>query len=172
MNDADERHGGQDASASPAASDVPAQFTHINERGEAKMVDITGKQPTQRRALARCRVTLAREALRALVEDRDGEIILSEARVVGINAAKRTSRLIPLCHPILVGDVFVNFNVDDAGVEIEALSACAMAALSIVGALRTFEPRASIGSLTLWEKTGGRSGHWQRPLDVTSAEGG
>ena len=80
----------------------------------------------------------------------------------------------------------MNFIVDDAGVdveavaeafertglEMEALTACAIAALSIVGALRAFEPKASIGSLTLWEKTGGRSGHWQRPADETSAEGG
>lgn len=185
MSGADGSHGAADSSASPPTTERPAQFTHVNERGQANMVDITVKQPTQRRALARCRVALAREALRALTDERDGNVILSEARVVGINAAKRTSSLIPLCHPILVQDVFVNFNVDDGGVEIEAvaeafertglemeaLSACAMAALSIVGALRTFEPKASIESLTLWEKTGGRSGHWQRPPDETTVEG-
>ena len=103
MNDADERHGGQDASASPAASDVPAQFTHINERGEAKMVDITGKQPTQRRALARCRVTLAREAFDAVILDmQHGALDFAGASQAILAVALAEGRALPdaihLCH--------------------------------------------------------------------------
>lgn len=124
-------------------------------------------------------MVLAREALDVLADHEEADRIFGEARAVGILAAKRTWRLIPLCHPILVGDVSLDFRIVDGfveveavaeafertGVEMEALTACAGAALSIVGALRKFEPNAMIGALTLWEKTGGRSGLWQRSAD-------
>ena len=94
-------------------------------------------------------------------------------------AAKRTSRLIPLCHPIHVDGLSLDFEVgvgvvhvhavaeafERTGLEMEALTACAVAALSIVGEFRKFEPKATIGELALWEKSGGRSGDWRRPPD-------
>ena len=97
-------------------------------------------------------------------------------------AAKRTSRLIPLCHPIKVDHVDLALRVVEGGVEIEAiaeafertglemeaLTACAIAALSIVGAFRKFEPKPTIGDLTLWEKSGGRSGNWMRSPDAST----
>jgi cyclic pyranopterin phosphate synthase len=101
------------------------------------------------------------------------------ARVAGIQAAKRTSDLIPLCHPLLVGSVFVNFTIEDTwieieaqvetvdrtGVEMEALTACSVAALTIYDMCKSADRAMTIGELALWEKTGGRSGIYRRPVD-------
>jgi len=102
--------------------------------------------------------------------------VLAVARVAGIQAAKRTPDLIPLCHPLLVGSVFVNFTIDDdwieieaqvetvdrTGVEMEALTACSIAALTIYDMCKSADRTLSITDLTLWEKTGGRSGIYRR----------
>ena len=168
-------------SVGPSASDGLVKLSHVNEHGTANMVDITGKQPSERRAVARCQVTLAPGARGLLAIEREASRIFAEARAVGIMAAQRTSTIIPLCHPIHVDGLSLDFAVasgvvdvravaeafERTGLEMEALVACAVAALSIVGELRKFEPRATIGSLTLWEKSGGRSGHWQRSPDVS-----
>ena len=162
-----------------SASAPRVKLTHVNEHGAANMVDITAKQPSERRAVARCQVTLASGALDYLADERDANRVFSEARAVGIMAAKRTSRLIPLCHPIHVDGLSLDFEVgvgvvhvhavaeafERTGLEMEALTACAVAALSIVGEFRKFEPKATIGELALWEKSGGRSGDWRRPPD-------
>ena len=121
-------------------------LTHLDPLGRARMVDVTPKEATHRRAMARCRVFMEPETTslvaRGAVSKGD---VLAVARVAGIQAAKRTPDLIPLCHPLLVGSVFVNFHIDDAfvevetqvetvdrtGVEMEALTACAVAALTI-----------------------------------------
>jgi cyclic pyranopterin phosphate synthase len=150
-------------------------LTHLDERGNARMVDVTGKPPTHRRATARCRVAADPVALRDLLRDGYGELV-SSARLAGIVAAKQTARLIPLCHPIRVDSVSVEVVPGPAGfaitaeaqvfertgVEMEALTACAATALTILAALRESDPRASVEDLTLWEKTGGRSGTWRR----------
>ena len=163
-----------------ASSSAPrVKLTHVNEHGAANMVDITAKQPSERRAVARCQVRLASGALDFLADERDANRVFSEARAVGIMAAKRTSRLIPLCHPIHVDGLALDFKVgvgvvhvravaeafERTGLEMEALTACAVAALSIVGEFRQVEPKATIGELALWEKSGGRSGDWRRPSD-------
>ena len=102
--------------------------------------------------------------------------VLAAARIAAIQAAKRTPDLIPLCHPLLVGSVYVNFTIGDdsievesqvetvdrTGVEMEALTACAVAALTIYDMCKSSDRTMSIGELTLWEKTGGRSGHYRR----------
>lgn len=102
--------------------------------------------------------------------------VLAVARVAGIQAAKQTSNLLPLCHPLLVGSVFVNFRIEDAhvdieaqvdtvdrtGVEMEALTACAIAALTIYDMCKSIDRSMTIGDLALWEKTGGRSGVFRR----------
>ena len=104
--------------------------------------------------------------------------VLAVARVAGIQAAKRTADLIPLCHPLLVGSVLVNFRIEDTyveveaavdtvdrtGVEMEALTACTIAALTIYDMCKSADRGMMIGELALWEKTGGRSGQWRRPL--------
>jgi cyclic pyranopterin phosphate synthase len=102
--------------------------------------------------------------------------VLAVARIAGIQAAKQTSNLIPLCHPLLVGSVYVNFQieechveveaqvdtVDRTGVEMEAMTACAIAALTIYDMCKSIDRSMTIGDLTLWEKSGGRSGTYRR----------
>jgi cyclic pyranopterin phosphate synthase len=150
-------------------------LTHLDARGNARMVDVTGKPVTSRRAVARCRVVADPAAVQALLSRGASEVV-SLARNAAILAAKQTSRLVPLCHPICVDTVAVEvmavaggFEVsgdarvhERTGVEMEALTACAVAALTIVAALLERDPAASVEDLTLWEKSGGRSGDWRR----------
>jgi cyclic pyranopterin phosphate synthase len=153
-------------------------FTHLDPLGRARMVDVTAKDPSHRRAVARCRVnmepaTASKIASGAITK---GDV-LAVARVAGIQAAKQTANMLPLCHPLLVGSVFVNFRieedhvevetqvdtVDRTGVEMEALHACAVAALTIYDMCKSVDRAMTVGELALWEKTGGRSGVWRRP---------
>ena len=152
-------------------------FTHVDPLGRARMVDVTPKEPTHRRAIARCKVfmepdTTAMVANNAVTK---GDV-LAVARVAGIQAAKRTPDLIPLCHQLTIGSVYVNFHLDDdfievesqvetvdrTGVEMEALLACSVAALTIYDMCKSSDRSMTIGELALWEKTGGRSGVWRR----------
>lgn len=153
-------------------------LTHLDPLGRARMVDVTPKEASHRRAMARCRVFMQPETTslvaRGAVSKGD---VLAVARVAGIQAAKRTADLVPLCHPVLVGSVFVNFTIDDAwieieaqvetvdrtGVEMEALTACSVAALTVYDMCKSVDRGMTIGDLTLWEKTGGRSGVYRRP---------
>jgi len=164
---------------------VTAEFTHLDPLGRARMVDVTSKEPSHRRAIARCRVLMMPETASKVAT---GAItkgdVLAVARVAGIQAAKQTPSLIPLCHPLLVGSVFVNFRieedhveveaqvetVDRTGVEMEALTACAVAALTVYDMCKSIDRGMTIGELALWEKTGGRSGHWRREGDHSSLD--
>jgi cyclic pyranopterin phosphate synthase len=151
-------------------------LTHIDESGRARMVDVTAKPLTRRVALARCAVVTAADATTVLRQGPDGLDAVEGARFAGIQAAKQTSSLIPLCHPIRIDRVAVDVVlaphrieisavtevVERTGVEMEALTACAVAALTLVAALFHVDPEASIEELTLWHKSGGRSGHWER----------
>lgn len=155
-------------------------FTHLDPLGRARMVDVTPKEPTHRRATARGRVYMKPETAAAVAR---GAIskgdVLAVARVAGIQAAKRTPDLIPLCHPLLVGGVLVNFRIEDdhieieanvetvdrTGVEMEALTACSVAALTIYDMCKSMDRSMVIGDVTLWEKTGGRSGIYRRAAD-------
>jgi cyclic pyranopterin phosphate synthase len=146
------------------------------------MVDVTPKEQTHRKALARCKImmaaaTTAKVASNAITK---GDV-LGTARIAGIQAAKRTSDLIPMCHPLLVGSVHVNFTIGDdhveveaevetvdrTGVEMEAMTACAVAALTIYDMCKSADRSMSVGSLALWEKSGGSSGTWRRSSDAT-----
>src|SRR5205807_8154086 len=153
-------------------------LTHLDPLGRARMVDVTPKEATHRRAVARGRVYMQPDTTslvaRGAVTKGD---VLAVARVAGIQAAKRTPDLIPLCHPLLVGSVLVNFRIEDTfieveaqvetvdrtGVEMEAMTACAIAALTIYDMCKSADRSMVIGDLALWEKTGGRSGVWRRP---------
>ncbi|MEP6659607.1 MAG: cyclic pyranopterin monophosphate synthase MoaC [Acidimicrobiales bacterium] len=154
-----------------------SELTHLDPLGRARMVDVTPKEATHRRAVARCKVFMDPQTT-VLVANREvkkGDV-LAVARVAGIQAAKRTSDLIPLCHPLLVGSVVVNFEIEDdhiaveaqvdtidrTGVEMEALHACAVAALTIYDMCKSADRSMVIGELALWEKTGGRSGTYRR----------
>lgn len=152
-------------------------FSHLDPHGRARMVDVTPKEPTHRRAIARCKVMMSPQTTAAIAnrEVKKGDV-LAVARVAGIQAAKRTSDVIPLCHPLLVGAVHVNFDIGDdhvaieaqvetierTGVEMEALHACAVAALTIYDMCKSADREMVIGELTLWEKTGGRQGPYRR----------
>ena len=148
-------------------------LTHLDPLGRARMVDVTPKDVTYRRAIARGRVHMTPETAslvaRGAITKGD---VLSVARVAGIQAAKRTSDLIPLCHPLMIGGVYVNFRIEDdfieietqvetvdrTGVEMEALTACSVAALTIYDMCKSADRSMVIGEIALWEKTGGRSG--------------
>jgi cyclic pyranopterin phosphate synthase len=155
-------------------------LTHLDPLGRARMVDVTPKEPTHRRAIARGRVYMQPETAslvaRGAISKGD---VLAVARVAGIQAAKRTPDLIPLCHPLLVGSVLVNFRIEDdfieveaqvetidrTGVEMEAMTACSIACLTIYDMCKSADRAMVIGDLTLWEKTGGRSGTYRRPAE-------
>src|SRR5437879_10287494 len=155
-------------------------LTHLDPLGRARMVDVTPKEATHRRALARCKVFMKPETVNkvASTEISKGDV-LQVARVAGIQAAKQTPNLIPLCHPLLVGSVYVNFTladdhievecqvdtVDRTGVEMEALTACSIAALTIYDMCKSTDRSMMVSELTLWEKTGGRSGTYRRALE-------
>ena len=143
------------------------------------MVDVTPKDATHRRALARCKVFMQPETTAMIANNAvtKGDV-LAAARIAGIQAAKRTAEMIPLCHPLLVGAVQINFNIGDdnveveaqvetvdrTGVEMEALHAATIAALTIYDMCKSTDRGMVIGDVALWEKTGGRSGQWRRPV--------
>jgi cyclic pyranopterin phosphate synthase len=156
-----------------------SQFTHLDESGNAHMVDVTAKSATARRAVARCTVSMLPETA-AAISSKDipkGDVIAA-ARIAGIMAAKRTSDMIPLCHPLQIGAVRIDFEVGDSsvaieaqvdtvdrtGVEMEALHACSVAALTIYDMCKSADKTMSIEGLTLWEKTGGKSGPYRRAV--------
>lgn len=144
------------------------------------MVDVTPKDATHRRALARCKVFMQPDTTAMIANNAvtKGDV-LAAARIAGIQAAKRTAEMIPLCHPLLVGSVQVNFQlgddsvgveaqvetVDRTGVEMEALHAAMIAALTIYDMCKSMDRSMVIGDLALWEKTGGKAGQWRRPVE-------
>lgn len=152
-------------------------LTHLDPLGRARMVDVTPKEPTHRRAIARGKVFMTAETTSLIARGAlaKGDV-LAVARVAGIQAAKRTPDLIPLCHPLLVGSVLVNFRIEDTfiqveaqvetvdrtGVEMEALTACSVACLTIYDMCKSADRSMEIGEIALWEKTGGRSGAYRR----------
>ena len=156
----------------------PGRLTHTDESGHARMVDVSAKDVTVREARASGRVLLSAEAIAAL---RAGQVpkgdALAVARIAGIQAAKRTPDLVPLCHPIAIHAVTVDLRVaDDAveisatvrtadrtGVEMEALTSVAVAALALIDMVKAVDPAAVISDVRVEEKTGGKTGPWRRP---------
>jgi cyclic pyranopterin phosphate synthase len=155
------------------------RLTHLDSTGRARMVDVGDKPVSERRALARAVVRVSAETSRAV---RDGDApkgdVLGVARIAGIQAAKRTAELIPLCHPLPLSFVGVEAEVDtdrgeivltaeartvgQTGVEMEALTAAAVAALTVYDMVKGIERGAEIAEVVLLEKSGGRSGEWRR----------
>lgn len=156
-----------------------AELTHIDEHGNARMVDVGAKHATAREAVARARVQMAPATLELLRSGahKKGDV-LAVARIAGIQGAKKTADLIPLCHPLMLESVEVSFKLDDAlpgvevtascrltgktGVEMEALTAAAVAALTIYDMCKAVDRGMQVLDLGLLEKAGGRSGAWQR----------
>jgi cyclic pyranopterin phosphate synthase len=152
-------------------------LSHVDPSGRVRMVDVGGKGVTDREAIAQGRVSVGRAALRAI---REGKVTkgdpLQTARLAGILAAKRTSELIPLCHPLVLTLVDVDIKPakdgyliesrvrtsGQTGVEMEALTAVAVAALTIYDMLKALDKTMVIGDIVVLEKKGGRSGHYVR----------
>jgi cyclic pyranopterin phosphate synthase len=157
------------------------ELTHLDVSGRARMVDVGDKPATERRAVARAVVRVSPDTARAVL---DGDAlkgdVLGVARIAGIQAAKRTSELIPLCHPLALSFVGVDGEIDAAageialraearttgptGVEMEALTAASVAALTVYDMVKGLERGAEIASVALVEKSGGRSGTWRRTV--------
>jgi len=165
-------------------SDAPRaerrRLTHVDRRGRPRMVDVSAKPPTARRAVAEAEVAVSPETM-SLVIDGGGSKgdVLSVAELAGVMGGKRTSELIPLCHPLALTDLVVSVTPDRAGgvlrvraeaattgptgVEMEAMTAVAVAALTIYDMVKGVERGVEIRGLHLVSKTGGKSGEWRRP---------
>ena len=156
-----------------------SDLTHLDSSGRARMVDVGEKPVTERRAVARAVVRVSPEtAHKVLAGDAPKGDVLGVARIAGIQAAKRTAELIPLCHPLALTFVGVEGSVDaqdgtivltaearttgQTGVEMEAMTAASVAALTVYDMVKGIERGAAIGEVVLLEKSGGRSGHWTR----------
>ena len=157
---------------------MSAELTHLDETGQARMVDVSGKDVTPRTARASGRVLLSAAAVEAL---RSGQVpkgdALAVARIAGIQGAKKTPDLIPLCHPIGLHGVTVDLTVtgegvditatartaDRTGVEMEALTSVSVAALALIDMIKAIDPAAVITDVRVDEKAGGKSGPWHRP---------
>lgn len=156
-----------------------SELSHIDRGGQARMVDVTGKDATERYARARGMITMSKDAL-AVVRDnavQKGDVI-AVARVAGIMAAKRTAELIPLCHHLPLHDVQIEVAIDDSasairvesavrtegktGVEMEALVAVAVTLVTVYDMVKSLDKSMVISDICLLEKAGGRSGQWER----------
>jgi cyclic pyranopterin monophosphate synthase len=154
-----------------------SRLTHLDAAGNAHMVDVSEKQVTTRSATAKARVTMLPETLALIVEGKakKGDVIAT-ARIAGIMAAKKTHELIPLCHPLMISKVSVDFAPEQAsasievtatvkvegktGVEMEALTACSVACLTLYDMCKAVDRGMKITDLRLVDKSGGKSGHF------------
>ncbi|MEK6647924.1 MAG: cyclic pyranopterin monophosphate synthase MoaC [Actinomycetota bacterium] len=159
------------------SADKSSGLTHLDEKGQAHMVDVADRDVTTRTATASGRVLLSDQVITLL---RDGGVpkgdALATARIAGIMAAKRTPDLIPLCHPIALHGVSVELEVADdgvlisvtvktadrTGVEMEALTAVSVAALTVIDMVKALDPGATITDVHIDSKDGGRNGKWER----------
>jgi len=155
------------------------EFTHIDEQGHVRMVDVSGKEPTLRVAVAQGVVSMSQETFEKILDQtvKKGNV-LETARIAGIMAAKKTSELIPMCHPLNINHIAVDFfpdksknsirieaavrAVDQTGVEMEALTAVSVAGLTIYDMCKSYDRTMTISDICLLEKSGGKSGLFMR----------
>jgi cyclic pyranopterin phosphate synthase len=162
------------------------RLTHVSRGGRPRMVDVSEKPASARRAVAEAFVTLDQETITLII---DGQVkkgdVLTVAEMAGVMGAKRTSELIPLCHPIPLTDLVVEITPDRSGgglrirgtaatvaptgVEMEALTAVTVAALTVYDMVKSADRSAAIRDVQLLEKSGGKSGDWRRPASTRSA---
>ncbi len=152
-------------------------LTHLDKHGKVKMVDVSDKKETERRARASCSVFMKKETLDLIIAERvpKGDV-LATAKIAGVMAAKKTAELIPMCHPLNITSIDVSFDraCDNelsietevkikgvTGVEMEALTACSVAALTVYDMVKSVEKGVRITDLHLLEKEGGKGGKWQ-----------
>lgn len=155
---------------------VVKRLTHLDEKGAARMVDVSDKATTVREAIAECTVRMSPSTIEATRQGTAKGDALQVARVAGIMAAKRTPDLIPLCHPLPITSVSVDFDfveggvrietrvrvTGQTGVEMEALTAAAVAGLTLIDMTKAVEKGVYLENVRLLEKSGGRSGTWRR----------
>jgi cyclic pyranopterin phosphate synthase len=161
------------------------RLTHIDRGGRPRMVDVGGKPATERRAVAEALVVMEQETLSLIIDQATPKgDVLTVAELAGVMGAKRTAELIPLCHPIPLTDLAVEIRPDRAvsglhirasaatfgptGVEMEAMTAAAVAALTVYDMVKSVDRTAEVRSIRLLEKTGGRSGEWHRPATAAN----
>ena len=155
------------------------RLTHIDEKGQVRMVDVTAKPATERIARAQAKVSMQPDTFQ-MIQDQNIKKgnVLETARIAGVMAAKQTSALIPMCHPLNLTHVQIDFFpdsaahtirieaqarvVDQTGVEMEALTGAAVAALTMYDMCKSYDRRMSISDICLLEKSGGKSGTWKR----------
>jgi cyclic pyranopterin monophosphate synthase len=173
----------------PAPRPERRRLTHVDRRGRPRMVDVTDKPVTSRRAVAEALVAVSPETM-SLVIDGGGPKgdVLAVAEIAGVMAGKRTSELIPLCHPIALTDLVVAVTPDriagvlrvraeaattaPTGVEMEALTAASVAALTIYDMVKGVERGVEVRAVRLLSKSGGKSGDWHRPADADATGDG
>lgn len=166
------------SSSAPSPSPLSSSLTHVDTAGRARMVDVTDKAVTQREACAEAVITMQPHTLQLIADGgvKKGDV-LAVARIAGIQAAKKCSELIPLCHPLMLSSVVVDCELDSAnhrviiratcklagqtGVEMEALTAASVAALTIYDMCKAADRGMQIGGIRLLEKRGGKSGDWR-----------
>ena len=159
-----------------------SKFTHIDEKGQVRMVDVTAKKPSDRTATAQGCISMTPETFTAIMDQtvKKGNV-LETARIAGIMGAKKTSSLIPMCHPLNITHVQIDFSpdaandtirieaavriVDQTGVEMEALTAVSIAALTIYDMCKSHDKTMTISDVMLLKKTGGKSGTFNRDLN-------
>ncbi|MFZ5569311.1 MAG: cyclic pyranopterin monophosphate synthase MoaC [Thermodesulfobacteriota bacterium] len=157
-------------------------FSHLDRNGSVRMVDVTEKQSSFRHAAARSVIRMKPETFHRIIHQQiDKGNVLETARIAGIMAAKKTAELIPMCHPLNLTHVRIDFHPDDkrtaiairvdvrlngpTGVEMEALTAATVAALTIYDMCKAIDREMRISDIVLLEKAGGKSGHFLRPED-------
>lgn len=156
-----------------------SDFTHIDDQGRIRMVDVSDKQITSRKAIAKGSILVNQKTFEAITEQKVKKgNVLETARIAGIMAAKKTSDLIPMCHPLAITHAGIDFSPDSnnnaihitaevsvngqTGVEMEALTAVSTAALTIYDMCKSYDKTMTITDICLYEKTGGKSGHFKR----------
>ncbi len=167
-------------STTDSTTDQPLRITHLDTQGQAHMVDVSAKLSSTRQATAMGTITMQPTTLAAIQAGNlpKGDVI-GTARLAGIMAAKQTALLIPLCHPLPLKKIDVSIEPDtslpgyriqatvktksETGVEMEALTAVSVAALTLYDMAKALEKTMCIGNIQLLEKIGGKSGHWQKP---------
>ncbi|MGB5822991.1 MAG: cyclic pyranopterin monophosphate synthase MoaC [Proteocatella sp.] len=158
------------------------EFSHINSQGRGKMVDVSEKEVTQRTAIAHAQIQMNEETFQKVKQGymKKGDV-LAVAQVAGISGAKKTWDIIPMCHPLMLTGIDIEFEYDDensmihiyatvsnegkTGVEMEALTACTTAALTIYDMCKAIDKDMEISNIHLLEKKGGKSGHYKRRIN-------
>lgn len=160
-------------------SEMPDKFSHVDENGQANMVDVSDKQITQRTAWAEGFISMQAQVIEKIKENQIAKgDVFSVARVAGIQASKNCANLIPLCHPLMLSKIQIDFEIDEpnkqirvlcmcklngnTGVEMEALTGVSVAALTLFDMCKAVDPAMTIHSIRVLEKQGGKTGHWQR----------